>query len=100
AKETGAEAIHPGYGFLAESPDFAAAVQSSGLRFVGPLPDALKLGGDKLEAKRIAVEVGVPVVPTGDPDEGGYPLMIKAAAGGGGRGMRVVGDGGGLDEAV
>jgi acetyl/propionyl-CoA carboxylase alpha subunit len=100
AKETGAEAIHPGYGFLAESPDFAAAVQSSGLRFVGPLPDALKLGGDKLEAKRIAVEVGVPVVPTGDPDEVGYPLMIKAAAGGGGRGMRVVREAGELDEAV
>jgi acetyl/propionyl-CoA carboxylase alpha subunit len=90
AKQAGADAIHPGYGFLAENPEFAAAVEAAGLVFVGPAPEALRLGGDKLEAKRIASERGVPVVPTGEPEELGYPLMIKAAAGGGGRGMRVV----------
>ena len=79
ANATGADAIHPGYGFLAESPEFAAAVEAAGLTFVGPSPEALRLGGDKLEAKRIAREAGVPVVPTGEPDELGYPLMIKAA---------------------
>ena len=90
AKQTGADAIHPGYGFLAESPDFAEAVEAAGLVFVGPTPEALRLGGDKLEAKRIAAAAGVPVVPTGEPAEIGFPLMIKAAGGGGGRGMRVV----------
>jgi acetyl/propionyl-CoA carboxylase alpha subunit len=100
ADETGADAIHPGYGFLAENPDFAEAVEAAGLVFVGPTPEALRLGGDKLEAKRIAAEAGVPVVPTGEPDELGLPLMIKAAAGGGGRGMRVVRDAGDLDEAL
>ncbi|HKY12039.1 MAG TPA: biotin carboxylase N-terminal domain-containing protein [Gaiellaceae bacterium] len=90
AKQVGADAIHPGYGFLAENPEFAAAVEAAGLVFVGPAPEALRLGGDKLEAKRIASERGVPVVPTGEPEELGYPLMIKATAGGGGRGMRVV----------
>jgi acetyl/propionyl-CoA carboxylase alpha subunit len=100
AKQTGADAIHPGYGFLAESPAFAAAVEAAGLVFVGPTREALRLGGDKLEAKRVALEAGVPVVPTGEPDELGYPLMIKAAAGGGGRGMRVVRDPAELGEAV
>jgi acetyl/propionyl-CoA carboxylase alpha subunit len=100
AKATGADAVHPGYGFLAESPEFAAAVEAAGLTFVGPTPQALRLGGDKLEAKRIAQDAGVPVVPTGDPDELGYPLMIKAAAGGGGRGMRVVRDPSELDDAL
>ena len=90
AKEAGADAIHPGYGFLAESADFAEAVEAAGLVLVGPPPEALAAGGDKLEAKRIAREAGVPVVPEGEPDEVGFPLMIKAAAGGGGRGMRVV----------
>jgi acetyl/propionyl-CoA carboxylase alpha subunit len=90
AKQTGANAIHPGYGFLAENADFAEAVEAAGLVFVGPSPDALRAGGDKLEAKRIAREAGVPVVPHGEPEETGYPLVIKAAAGGGGRGMRVV----------
>jgi len=90
AKQTGADAIHPGYGFLAENADFAEAVEAAGIVFVGPTPDALRRGGDKLEAKRVAAEAGVPVLPTGDPGEIGFPLMIKAAAGGGGRGMRVV----------
>jgi acetyl/propionyl-CoA carboxylase alpha subunit len=90
ALQTGAEAIHPGYGFLAENPDFAEAVEAAELVFVGPGPDALRLGGDKLEAKRIASGADVPVVPSGEPAEIGFPLVIKAAAGGGGRGMRVV----------
>ena len=100
AESTGADAIHPGYGFLAESPEFAAAVEAAGLAFVGPTPEALRLGGDKLEAKRIAQVAGVPVVPTGEPDKLGYPLMIKAAAGGGGRGMRVVRDPSELESAL
>jgi acetyl/propionyl-CoA carboxylase alpha subunit len=100
AKESGADAIHPGYGFLAESPEFAAAVEAAGLTFVGPSPEALRLGGDKLEAKRIAGEAGVPVVPTGEPSEIGFPLIVKAAAGGGGRGMRVVREPSELDEAL
>jgi len=90
AKQAGADAIHPGYGFLAESPQFAAAVEAAGLVWVGPPAEALAAGGDKLEAKRIAREAGVPVVREGGPDEVGFPLVIKAAAGGGGRGMRVV----------
>src|ERR687888_1466545 len=90
AKRVGADAIHPGYGFLAENPDFAEAVQAAELTWVGPPPDALRAGGDKLEAKRIASDAGVPVVPDGDPEEIGFPLLVKAAAGGGGRGMRVV----------
>jgi acetyl/propionyl-CoA carboxylase alpha subunit len=99
AKQTGADAIHPGYGFLAENPDFAEAVEAAGLVFVGPTPEALRRGGNKLEAKRVAREAGVPVVPEGEPAEIGYPLVIKAAAGGGGRGMRVVRDPGELEEA-
>src|SRR5207237_4422952 len=90
ATQSGAEAIHPGYGFLAESADFAEAVEAAGLLWVGPTPDALRAGGDKLEAKRIAREAGVPVVESGEPEELGYPLLLKAAAGGGGRGMRIV----------
>jgi acetyl/propionyl-CoA carboxylase alpha subunit len=100
AKQTGADAIHPGYGFLAENADFAEAVEAAGLVFVGPTPDALRRGGDKLEAKRAAAQAGVPVLPTGDPGEIGFPLMIKAAAGGGGRGMRVVQAAAELEEAV
>jgi acetyl/propionyl-CoA carboxylase alpha subunit len=100
AKATGADAVHPGYGFLAESPEFAASLEAAELTFVGPTPEALRLGGDKLEAKRIAKDAGVPVVPTGEPDELGYPLMIKAAAGGGGRGMRVVREPSELEDAL
>jgi acetyl/propionyl-CoA carboxylase alpha subunit len=100
AKQTGADAIHPGYGFLAENADFAEAVEAAGLVFVGPTPDALRRGGDKLEAKRAAAAAGIPVLPTGEPDEIGFPLMIKAAAGGGGRGMRVVRESRELADAV
>jgi acetyl/propionyl-CoA carboxylase alpha subunit len=99
AKEAGADAIHPGYGFLAESAAFAAAVEAAGLTWVGPSPEALRLGGDKLEAKRIAREAGVPVLPDGGPGEIGFPLVVKAAAGGGGRGMRVVRSAAELEEA-
>ena len=90
AREAGAQLVHPGYGFLAESAAFAEAVLEGGLTWVGPPPDALRRGGDKLEAKRIAAEAGVPTLPSGEPDELGFPLLVKAAAGGGGRGMRVV----------
>ena len=100
ATASGADAIHPGYGFLAENADFAEAVDAAGLTWVGPPPEALRLGGDKLAAKRIAAEAGVPVVPTGEPAELGYPLLVKAAAGGGGRGMRVVREPEELDEAL
>jgi acetyl-CoA/propionyl-CoA carboxylase, biotin carboxylase, biotin carboxyl carrier protein len=100
AKHAGADAIHPGYGFLAENADFAEAVEAAGLVFVGPTPEALRRGGDKLEAKRAAEAAGVPVLPTGEPDEIGFPLMIKAAGGGGGRGMRVVRKAAELRDAV
>ena len=100
AVHAGADAIHPGYGFLAENPDFARRRRGRGLVLVGPSPDALREGGDKLAAKRIAQEAGVPVVPSGEPAEIGFPLVVKAAAGGGGRGMRVVRDPADLDEAL
>jgi acetyl/propionyl-CoA carboxylase alpha subunit len=100
ARQSGADAIHPGYGFLAENPDFADAVNAAGLTWVGPPAEALRAGGDKLEAKRIARAAGVPVVPTGDPTEVGFPLIVKAAAGGGGRGMRVVRSADELDDAL
>src|SRR4051794_27888964 len=100
ARESGADAVHPGYGFLAESAELAEAVLAAGLTWVGPPPAALRAGGDKLTAKETAHRAGVPVLPTGTPDEIGYPLLVKAAAGGGGRGMRIVRDAAGLEEAV
>jgi acetyl/propionyl-CoA carboxylase alpha subunit len=100
AKRTGAEAIHPGYGFLAENADFAEAIEAAGLVFIGPTPAALRRGGNKLEAKRAATEAGVPVLPTGTPEELGFPLLVKAAAGGGGRGIRIVRASSELAEAV
>src|SRR6201987_4832894 len=87
ARASGADAVHPGYGFLAENAALAEAVGAAGLVWVGPTPAALRAGGDKLEAKRIARDAGVPVVPEGPPGEIGFPLIVKAAAGGGGRGM-------------
>jgi len=100
AQQVGADAIHPGYGFLAENADFAAAVDAAEVTWVGPRAESLRLGGDKLAAKRIAAEAGVPVVPTGEPEEIGFPLLVKAAAGGGGRGMRVVREPAELAEAL
>jgi acetyl/propionyl-CoA carboxylase alpha subunit len=100
ALATGATLVHPGYGFLAESASFAETVAAAGLTWVGPPPDVLRRGGDKLEAKRIAASVGVPTLPTGDAGELGYPLLVKAAAGGGGRGMRVVEHEADLDDAL
>jgi acetyl/propionyl-CoA carboxylase alpha subunit len=100
AQASGADAVHPGYGFLAENADFAEVVEAAGLTWVGPPPDALRLGGDKVTAKRIARESGVPVLPDGTAAEIGFPLLVKAAAGGGGRGMRVVRSEVELDEAL
>jgi acetyl/propionyl-CoA carboxylase alpha subunit len=95
-----ADAVHPGYGFLAESAALAEAVLAAGLVWIGPPPDALRAGGDKVEAKRIARAAGVPVVETGEPALIGLPLLVKAAAGGGGRGMRVVRSGSELEQAL
>jgi acetyl-CoA carboxylase biotin carboxylase subunit len=100
AKETGAEGIHPGYGFLAENASFAAACRDAGLTFIGPSAEAIEKMGNKSAARRIATDAEVPVVPgseesASDDDavetagEIGYPVMVKAAAGGGGRGIRV-----------
>ena len=104
AQAVKAEAIHPGYGFLAESAEFARAVTSAGLTFIGPTAEAMEIMGSKTSARRAAVEAGVPIVPgTVEPlvsfeeasataDKFGYPVMLKAAAGGGGKGMRLVSD--------
>jgi len=94
ARATGAGAVHPGYGFLSENPAFARDVLAAGLAWVGPSPEAIERMGDKLAAKALAREAGVPTLPgSEDPDQAdsvGYPLLVKAAAGGGGKGMRVV----------
>ena len=91
AKQSGAEALHPGYGFLAESASFAQAVLDAGLVWVGPPPEAIRAMGDKGEAKRLMSAAGVPVLATyAEGDKLEYPVMVKAAAGGGGRGMRLV----------
>ena len=94
ALATGADAIHPGYGFLAENAGFAAAVEAAGLVWVGPTPDVISSMGDKLAAKEAAVAAGVPTLPSSDDptadDEVGYPILVKAAAGGGGKGMHLV----------
>jgi acetyl/propionyl-CoA carboxylase alpha subunit len=100
AEEAGADAVHPGYGFLAESAELAETVLAAGLVWVGPPPAALRAGGDKLAAKATAYAAGVPVLATGTAKQIGFPLLVKAAAGGGGRGMRIVRDAGGLEEAV
>ena len=94
ARRAGATAVHPGYGFLSERAAFAAACESAGVTFVGPPPAAIELMGDKVRAKAAAEAAGVPVVPGFTLEEARdgapYPLLVKAAAGGGGRGMRVV----------
>ena len=100
ALETQADAVHPGYGFLAENGDFAEAVEAAGLVFVGPPASALRAGADKVAARKIAEAAGVPVLPAGAAEEIGFPLLVKAAAGGGGRGMRVVREPGELDAAL
>ncbi|HET9851026.1 MAG TPA: biotin carboxylase N-terminal domain-containing protein [Candidatus Limnocylindrales bacterium] len=104
ARAAAADAVHPGFGFLAENADFATAVEAAGMAWVGPPPDAIRAMGDKAAARRLAIELGVPVVPgIEDPDRPdaalalaakriGYPVLIKPAAGGGGKGMRVVRD--------
>jgi len=109
ACESQADAVHPGYGFLAENADFADAVEAAGLIFVGPPGSVIRLMGDKAAAREIAAKAGVPTVPGSDgridaPEEArevasrlGYPVMIKAAAGGGGRGIRIVNDRAELD---
>jgi propionyl-CoA carboxylase alpha chain len=86
ARCSAADAIHPGYGFLAENPDFAEACEKSGIVFVGPKPDVIRQMALKDTARAVAIQAGVPVAPEG----GAFPLLIKAAAGGGGRGMRIV----------
>ena len=99
AKEHGAQAIHPGYGFLSENAPFCSACQEAGLEFIGPSPDAISKMGDKLVAKEQMTKAGLPMVPSwsGPPEQAvegarsvGYPLLVKAAAGGGGKGMRLV----------
>ena len=102
ARRSGADAIHPGYGFLSESPDFAQACSAAGVTFIGPPPQAMRLLADKTAARRLAEELRVPVLPgihedAADDDalaakaaQIGFPLMVKAVAGGGGRGMRLV----------
>ena len=99
---TGADAIHPGYGFLSENAKFAEILEAHGITFIGPSSDHIKIMGDKIMAKQTAQKLGIPVVPGSDgavSDDGeakriaadiGYPVIIKAASGGGGRGMRVV----------
>jgi propionyl-CoA carboxylase alpha chain len=104
AQTTGAEAIHPGYGFLSENAEFARAVQAAGIAWVGPSPEAIEAMGDKLAAKALAEKHEVPVLAgRNDPAEAdaiGFPILVKAAAGGGGKGMRIVERPEDLEEAV
>jgi acetyl-CoA carboxylase biotin carboxylase subunit len=111
AKECGADAVHPGYGFLSERAEFAAGCAAAGLVFIGPSPEAMRLVGDKVTAKQIAAAAGVPTVPGTndrvDIDEAraiaqqiGFPILIKAAAGGGGKGIRLVEEASGLEDAL
>jgi len=113
AEVTDAEAIHPGYGFLSENADFAERVEKSGFTFIGPTPESIRMMGDKVSAKQAMIKAGVPCVPGSEgelPDDPaqirriakavGYPVIIKAAGGGGGRGMRVVNNEAALIHAV
>jgi propionyl-CoA carboxylase alpha chain len=111
AQETGAQAIHPGFGFLSENPALAEAVSAAGSTWIGPPPDAMRSMGDKVTAKRLARDAGVPTLPGSDgaaedadaavavAEEIGYPVLVKASAGGGGKGMRIATDPDGLREA-
>lgn len=111
AVEIGADAIHPGYGFLSENADFSRRCREAGVIFIGPSPEAIAVMGSKIESRKLMIAAGVPVVPGGDealPDleaaqraaaEIGYPVMLKAAAGGGGKGMRRVLDAEGMASA-
>ncbi|WP_374548083.1 biotin carboxylase N-terminal domain-containing protein, partial [Rhodoblastus sp.] len=102
AKEARADAIHPGYGFLSESPEFADACAAAGILFIGPRPETMRLLGNKISARRLAISCGVPVMPATGPLPNdsveirrlaamvGYPVMLKASWGGGGRGMRPI----------
>jgi acetyl-CoA carboxylase biotin carboxylase subunit len=104
AKETGALAVHPGYGYLSEKADFAEACEDAELTFIGPTPDNLRLAGDKIAAKKIMIDAGVPVIPSSENGvdsleeamsvsrDIGYPVMVKASGGGGGRGIRICAD--------
>ena len=111
ARRVRAEAIHPGYGFLAENPIFAEACEETGIIFIGPSSETLRLSGSKTASRRLAKEVGVPIVPGTERDlsdeeilklapEIGFPLAVKAAAGGGGKGMRIVQEPSGLPSAI
>jgi acetyl-CoA carboxylase biotin carboxylase subunit len=112
AKETGCDAIHPGYGFLAENPIFAQRCADEGITFIGPTPEAIRLLGNKIESRIKMADAGIPLIPgmkgaetdinvyREAAEKVGYPVMIKAAAGGGGKGMRVVHDADGLEEAL
>ena len=110
AKRTGADAVHPGYGFLSENTTFAAAVQDAGLIWIGPSANAISEMGDKLSSKNLMTKAGVPTLPSAEVAAGadakalaediGYPLLVKASAGGGGKGMRVVETEAELEEAV
>ena len=110
AKETNSDAIHPGYGFLSENGEFAQFVIDSGLIFIGPDSETIRLMGDKAESKKMMIDAGVPTIPGSDGElngnidaiarDIGYPLMVKAAAGGGGKGMRVVSSPDDLESAL
>jgi propionyl-CoA carboxylase alpha chain/3-methylcrotonyl-CoA carboxylase alpha subunit/acetyl-CoA/propionyl-CoA carboxylase biotin carboxyl carrier protein len=111
ARRIGADALHPGYGFLAENADFAVAVEAAGITWIGPSPEAIRLMGDKIESRRFVGSSGHPLTPSAneedDPatfvrraDEIGYPLLIKASAGGGGKGMQIVREASELDRAI
>ncbi len=109
--ETGADAVHPGYGFLSENAAFAEAVVDAGCRWIGPRPEAIRMMGSKIEARRLAAAAGVPIIPGFDESQDpealaqaadgiGYPVLVKAAAGGGGKGIRIVHEPAGFGAAL
>lgn len=102
ARDSQADAVHPGYGFLSESTTLSSACESAGLIFIGPTTETIRVMGDKLESKRIMQQAGVPVTPmwTGEPPENEYPVLVKAVGGGGGKGMRLVSRPSDLQEAL